>query len=133
VELYDTGHLFQVEPGFISPVKTQASPSFGQLVRGRCLVVVGGPSRRVVLGALQRGRGASTRVLALFSDSSAFIASFATFSCVFLHESALLDCRPRLPRLSLSESDSLDVMSSSVMGESVPLWVIRASDSFLLS
>ena len=45
---------------------------------GRCLVVVG--PCRVVLGALLRGRGASTRVLASFSDSSAFIASFATCS-----------------------------------------------------
>jgi hypothetical protein len=32
VELYDTGHLFQGVPGFISLVKTQANPLGGCVV-----------------------------------------------------------------------------------------------------
>ena len=94
----------------------------------RCLVVVG--PCRVVLGALPVGRGASARVLALFSDSSAFIA-FAISSSLSPRV-----CSVKLSSSSsrsLSESDSLDVVSSSVMEESLPLWVIRACsclDSF---
>jgi hypothetical protein len=59
VEVYDTGHLFQVEPGFISPVKTQANPLGGWWALPGCRRCLLGC---FYLGALLRGRGASTRV-----------------------------------------------------------------------
>ena len=83
----------------------------------------------MVLGALLVvGRGASARVLALFSDSSAFIDSFATSSSLSPRVCSVI--LSSSSSLSLSESDSLDVVSSSVMGESVSLWVIRACSCF---
>jgi hypothetical protein len=45
VELYDTGHLFQGEPGFISFVKTQANPLGGWWTMPGCRWSLSGGSR----------------------------------------------------------------------------------------
>jgi hypothetical protein len=51
VELYDTGHRFQVEPGFSSPVKTQANPLGGWWALPGCRLSLSGGSRCTAEGS----------------------------------------------------------------------------------